>query len=100
MYTPKDELAQPEGPSQVDNRRSRSSAKYSGAGYSENRRSAKVANQGSRTPVKHVVRDKGGAEPTASDLRLNKLIADYKAENERCTHKINDLKQRLKEQQD
>jgi len=34
-------------------------------------------------------------QPTESDARLYKLIEDYRAENERCTQKINDLKQRL-----
>ena len=37
-------------------------------------------------------------EATASDARLNKLIEDYRAENERCTQKINELKERLKDQ--
>ena len=32
---------------------------------------------------------------TASDARLNKLIRDYRMENERCTSKINELKERL-----
>ena len=30
-----------------------------------------------------------------SDARLNKLITDYRAENARCTKKINELKMRL-----
>ena len=37
---------------------------------------------------------------TPSDARLNKLIEDYRAENERCTNKINELKNRLQSQQD
>lgn len=36
--------------------------------------------------------------PTPSDLRLNKLIEEYRAENERCTGKIGELRQRLHEQ--
>jgi len=31
-------------------------------------------------------------EKTPSDLRLNKLIEDYRAENDRCSSKINELK--------
>ena len=53
MYTPKSEYSQPEGPrqsAQIDVRKGRSSAKYSGAGFSENRKSAKVQNN-SRTPT-------------------------------------------------
>lgn len=33
-------------------------------------------------------------------MRLNKLINDYRVENERCTMKISQLKQRLHEQQE
>ena len=36
---------------------------------------------------------------TESDVRLNKLISDYRVENERCTRKINELKDRLGEAQ-
>ena len=39
-----------------------------------------------------------GVEPTESDARLNKLIEEYRAENERCTEKIAELKQRLTDQ--
>lgn len=39
-------------------------------------------------------------ETTASDARLSKLINDYRRENERCTSKINELKQKLSEQHD
>lgn len=34
-------------------------------------------------------------KPTPSDSRLNKLINDYRMENDRCTQKINELKHRL-----
>lgn len=34
-------------------------------------------------------------ELSSSDLRLSKLIEDYRAENERCTHKITELKDML-----
>ena len=39
-------------------------------------------------------------KPTPSDSRLNKLINDYRVENERCTQKINELKQRLAQHTD
>ena len=45
-------------------------------------------------------RQSSGLEMTPSDARLNKLIEDYRAENERCTSKINELKVRLQQQQD
>lgn len=56
------------------------------------------------TPNRHLTghRNMGGhssAEQTDSDARLNKLINDYRMENERCTLKISELKQRLVEQQ-
>ena len=87
MYTPKSEYEQPEGPVQNEMRKSRSS----------NRRGTRTTTQ--RTPNKgQQLRQSAAVEPSDSDRRLNKLIADYKAENERCTSKINDLKMRLKEQ--
>ena len=39
-------------------------------------------------------------EQTPSDIRLNKLIEDYRAENERCVYKISELKERLQNQPD
>lgn len=47
-------------------------------------------------PTRKVIGNSNKAVPTTqNDLRLNKLITDYRAENERCTKKINELKKRL-----
>lgn len=37
----------------------------------------------------------GGPALTGSDAKLSKLITEYKAENERCSAKISELKERL-----
>ena len=42
----------------------------------------------------------GSEDVTASDVRLSKLITNYRRENERCTAKINELKQRLADYQE
>ena len=112
MHTPKSDAVvasisaqsyNPEGP-QTDTRskNQRSASKY--AAYKEQiRQSSKV--QKNRTPARERSAGKGlrksrELEPTESDARLNKLIADYRAENERCTAKINELKERLADQRD
>ena len=109
-------------------KKARSSAKYAG-GYTDERRSNKT-NHMSKTPNRdaavHTVdsddqqkrygltasKGQRGGHPinqashfsaeqqSASDARLNKLINDYKMENERCTMKISQLKDRLADQQE
>lgn len=97
-------------------KRAKSSSRY--AANTDSRRSGQQAMRKSsgRTPMRDSMRESvrtiddtrvnrrenGGRlskddESTASDARLTKLITDYRRENERCTSKINELKQKLSE---
>lgn len=113
MYTPHDSSSskllhqQQEGPAIVDPRKSKSTHKHSSIVNA--RRVPTSVPQRSKTPVRDSCRTidpnerrlgntenrRRGMEANESDLRLNKLIQDYRQENERCTYKINELKQRL-----
>ena len=64
--------------------------RYSGMNPNRHLGGHRITNQGHNSAEQH----------TESDARLNKLINDYRMENERCTTKISELKQRLVEQQE
>ena len=67
----------------------------------------KSASKGTRTPGtrgfnKNSVYSEmrgGSMRQSDSEQRLNQLIEEYRQENERCTSKINDLKERLRAHQ-
>ena len=110
MYTPtgsamKQSMRSEGGP--MESRKSRSSNKVGSQGGSVGYQEArKQVNQTqirpkSKTPSRTLDGDSSqGLKATQSDARLNKLIADYRQENDRCTAKINALKMKLNEQHD